>query len=144
MIVAAAGVVELTDRAIELSLRLVLQVEHAPLVGVAGRGAGPEHRGVELGRAPQVERAVDRRQPVPERALHADVPLLQLGRLEMERRVDVDAERRERRRLPAGVECRERVATRIAEIWIGEAARRIRDRDLRTPRRVVREARVEE
>ena len=64
--------------------------------------------------------------------------------LDLERRVDVDAERRERRRRPVVVQRRERVAAGIAQVGIGEAAGRVGDGDLRAPRRVVGEARVEE
>ena len=50
-------------------------------------------------------------QPVADLALRADVPLLQRGRLRVERRVDVDARRRERagsasRRPAPGTDCR--------------------------------------
>src|SRR5689334_1758029 len=62
----------------------------------------------------------------------------------MERSIDVDAERRERLRRPAGIERRERIAPGISEIRIGEASGWVRDRDLCAPRRVVGEARVEE
>ena len=83
-------------------------------------------------------------EPVAELALQADVPLLERGRLEMQRCVDVDAERRERLRRPAVVQARERIAARIAEVRVREAAGGIGNRNLRAPRRVVGETGVEE
>src|SRR6266511_4392876 len=85
-----------------------------------------------------------RNQPLAELPLCADVPLMQRRRLEIERRVHVDARRGESRRLPVVVERGEWVTARISEVRIGPTTRRIRDRDLRAPWRIVRKPRVEE
>ena len=85
-----------------------------------------------------------RKQPVTHLPLHAQVPLLQRRRIQIERRVDIDAKRGERLVLPVVVQRGERIAAGISEVRIGETAGRIRNRDLRAPRRIVRETRVEE
>src|SRR5207247_10804444 len=109
-VIGASRVVELADRSVKLPLLRVLQDQGPPLVGIAGRGTRSKYRWVELGRAPQVSRVVAevtrRREPVAELALHADVPLLQRCRLQVQGRVHVDAERRKRLRRPSGVQRR--------------------------------------
>ena len=120
MINAAAGIVDVSDRAVELPLHRILQDQPAALVGVAGRRARRKDRRVELRRPPQVRRLVAeigrRQHPVAELPLRADVPLLQRRRVDVHRRIHVDAERRERLRCPPGVERRERIAARIGRV----------------------------
>ena len=147
-VIRATGVIELADSAVELPLHRTCELQHTPCIRVARRGRGSEDRRVQLGRAPQMARVISEvaggDQPVADLPLNAEVPLLQRRRLSMERRVHVNAERRECLRRPSRVERRERIAAWIAEVRIGEPSRRIGDRNLRAPRGVVRKPRIEE
>ena len=58
MIAGAPGVVELTDRAVELAHDRILTIQHATLVRGSRGGAGKVDRRVQLRRPPQMVRVI--------------------------------------------------------------------------------------
>ena len=147
MIAGRRSVVELVDHAEVLSLGRIREVQDAPRIGVSGAGPRHVYRGVDRLFGPQVDGAVPQiaggKQPVrADLFLHAQVPLLKIGDMEVQRVRRVGAECRERRVL--GQIERERVAAGIVGPWIRQrnGGQIDHGRPRRSLRETIREQRV--